>query len=261
MKKFLLVLLFVVCSLFNQSAFSFDDEEILIIFDASTSMANEIRGKPKYVHAINSAKRILSNMSAEQKIGLRIIGLQIDTNMLRLLRNPKQLCLETQLVSPISSNNIFNINKYLDLIMPLGVTPLTYSLQLAIENDFSSDYNTLKHIILITDGGESCGGDPCRLIQDIAAERNDIKVDIIAISVRGEELIQLKCIAEAGYGELKNVENPDDFDKVFSSVITTKTPEIKTINPDFSPLDKKFNVPQNYRPDIIYKNYAFEFNN
>ncbi len=261
MRKFIIFFIFFLILGFNTKCFSFDDEETLIIFDASSSMGEEVRGSKKYVFAVKAAKNILENMSSHQKIGLRIIGVELNSSIVTLLKNPKELCKQTRLAAPISENNVYNINKHLDLITPLGVTPLTYALKSAIENDFSNYYNTLKHIILITDGGESCGGNPCALLRQIASDRNDIKVDIIAIKVDRDEYIQLNCIAEVTGGSVKNVSSPSDFEMALSSVIEYKPTKLDTVNNVISPSSIKINSPLDVQQDTIYKNYTFEFDN
>ena len=83
----------------------------------------------------------------------------------------------------------------------IGETPIAYSLMQAINNDFRNP-NTLKHIVLITDGGEGCGGDPCRLIADLMRYRNDIKIDVIAIA--GDEnssFMGLTCLPNSTGGK------------------------------------------------------------
>ena len=172
------------------------------------------------------------------------------------------MCNQTYLSSPISRNNVQNISTELDNLFAFGITPLTYALEQAIRFDFSPDPNTLKHIILITDGGESCGGDPCALIRRIASQRDDLKVDIIAITVDGEALIQLQCIANASNGDYVPVDDPDDFDQAFTSVIKPYTPNLDYSLPvDLKPTISPYSVPKPKSTGILYKNYAFEFNN
>ena len=80
----------------------------------------------------------------------------------------------------------------------------------AVQNDFSPSA-TLKHIILITDGGENCGDDPCLFIRRLMQLRDDFKIDVIGITVDINAYSQLKCIALAGKGEYYNVRTPEDF--------------------------------------------------
>ncbi|MBI1857531.1 MAG: magnesium chelatase, partial [Candidatus Melainabacteria bacterium] len=50
-------------------------------------------------------------------------------------------------------------------ILPQGFTPITYSLGQAVRD--LAPYKGEKSIILISDGLETCGGDPCDLAGQI----------------------------------------------------------------------------------------------
>jgi len=262
MKKLILLFAFIFCSILPSSARMFTEEETLIILDASTSMAEKVRGEKKLFFAVNSAKRVLSNLDSNHLLGLRVVGVKITPETIRKLGSSPQLCNQTYLSSPISRNNVENISTELDSLFAFGITPLTYALEQAIRFDFSPDPNTLKDNILITDGGESCGGDPCTLIRRIASQRDDLKVDIIAITVEGEALIQLQCIANASGGNYVPVEDPGDFDQAFTSVITPNTPNLNYKAPtNITPQLSQYSVPKTKSSGILYKNYAFEFKN
>ena len=45
------------------------EEEILILFDASTSMMYEIDNQPKYIQMVDVIKKILSRTDSSKKIG------------------------------------------------------------------------------------------------------------------------------------------------------------------------------------------------
>ena len=234
--------------LFVPSAGFTSDEETLIIFDSSISMRSNFYGEPKYLSAVSAAKNVLDQLPPSKKIGLRIIGLTLDSSLLSIAKNPSDICKTTQLVVPIRPNNIGYIKNSLDTLMPLGTTPLTYTLETSINYDFTR-FATLKHIILITDGGESCNGDPCKFIKEITRERNDIKIDIMAIAVSKDDYIQLKCLSDYTNGKILKIGNPSDFQPAFDIVFSVDTP--------LNALQYN-SVKQNKKDDIIYKNYLIE---
>lgn len=225
-------------------------EETLILLDASASMLEDFQGSPKYITAINKTKDILSTLPSNKAIGLRIIGISIDKAMY-YLTNTDNFCKATSLLEPINTNNLENINFKLDLVFPLGTTPLKYSLEQAINNDFL--LNSYKHIILITDGGESCEGDPCNYIQTLMKNRNDIKIDIIAIGVEDDIFKELECLSINTSGRITNVKTPYDFSYTLGQFLMPSTiPETTT---KFVSVDEN----QTKQPGIIkYKNYLLE---
>ena len=250
MKKLLLILLCFICPLKVNAV----QEETLILLDASVSMMESLEDTPKYLLAVNETKKILSNFDKNKAIGLRTIGVSIENAMDILSGDTEVFCKSTKLLIPIETNNITKINTKLDLIFPLGTTPITYSLQQAIQNDFSN--SAYKHIILITDGGESCNADPCSYIKEIMSSRSDIKIDIIAIGVSGNDLNELNCLSDATSGELYNVKSPDDLPTALSKFLNNSTP-IRTYKNQNIQNKIKQTIPKliENEPKIKYTNY------
>ena len=85
-------------------------------------------------------------------------------------------------------------------LRPRGMTPITYSLKQAVNKDLSNA-DGVKHIILLTDGGENCDESPCDYSIELVKERKDIKIDVIAFNVHdSDDLAQLKCTANVTGG-------------------------------------------------------------
>lgn len=229
-------------------------EETLILLDASVSMMEPFGETPKYLLAINEAKKVLSTYDRNKAIGLRTIGISIENAMDFLTGDTESFCKATRLVSPITENNISEINSKLDLVFPLGTTPLTYALQQSINNDFS--LNTYKHIILITDGGESCNADPCSYIRRIMSSRSDIKIDVIAIGVSDNEFNELNCLTQATSGEIYNIKTPIDLSSALNKFLDNSNIAQPFNKPNIENKIKE-NIPKliENQSQIKYKNY------
>ena len=115
-----------------------------------------------------------------------------------------------------------------------GATPLVYALDRAVNEDFAGlDSVTPKKIILITDGGENCGGDPCAYARNLMKKRTDVHIDVVLASSYSKSL---SCLASSTGGHLYNVDNLSDFSKTMTKSIQTlpATPEeIKKQNYEF----------------------------
>ena len=229
-------------------------EETLILLDASVSMMEPFGETPKYLLAINEAKKVLSTYDRNKAIGLRTIGISIENAMDFLTGDTESFCKATRLVSPITENNISEINSKLDLVFPLGTTPLTYALQQSINNDFS--LNSYKHIILITDGGESCNADPCSYIRRIMSSRSDIKIDVIAIGVSDNEFNELNCLTQATSGEIYNIKTPIDLSSGLNKFLDNSNIAQPFNKPNIENKIKE-NIPKliENQSQIKYKNY------
>lgn len=232
------------------------NEETLIILDYSNSMNARIGYTSKLIMAIDALRSVLNNAPADTKIGLRILGFSnssySSTNNLSLYE--QEICSATKLVVPIGQNTKENILNSFNSYASRGASPIGLALREAIQNDFSS-YSSSKHIVLITDGADTCGDNPCLFLANLLRTRNDIRIDVIGITVKENEYSSLQCLAASGKGAFYEIKNPNDFNHVFNALFK------------FSPQRQIYRTPQaqniqNVRkPQISYKNYLFEFKN
>ena len=110
-------------------------------------------------------------------------------------------CKQTKLVTPFGLNNQKVIIKGFDDGKISGITPIELGLKEAV-SDLSS-YRGRKKIILLTDGYENCGGDPCAYIKKVAANNKSIIIDVIIIGKNDN----LKCLSEATGGKYYKVDD------------------------------------------------------
>ncbi len=276
MKKYILITALIITALLSTKTLSYDNvpehlrnlngingnpnEETLFIVDFSSSMNEKMGYTQKIYLTIDAIEQILQKSGNEMKIGLRIFG---DSDKVRQMLRPDNIhalkdivCTASELVLPIARFNAQNVSQKLSYRNPRGATPIGYSLRQAVQNDFSSGPH-LKHIILVTDGEENCGDDPCAYIRQLSATRKDIKIDVIAIAIEPDSLWQSECIASATKGNLYTVNSPEDFkikfQQAFNSVLT---PQINTIQTP--PLINQINT-NDFNNDVKYKTYGFQF--
>lgn len=167
---------------------------VLIILDASYSMEEKIGNERK----IDIAKRVIYNtirtIPRSTKLGLRVYGHEIGIIGL-------YPCRKTELLVPINFNTQAEITDKLRRIQPTGQTPISYSIKMAVENDFIS-LNGPKRIILVSDGMETCDGDPCDYAVEMVRRGIDMKIDVVGFAIKEQDAInQLKCIALSTEGK------------------------------------------------------------
>lgn len=227
------------------------DEELLIILDYSASMNKKLNDKTRARYVLLALHSALANLPRETKIGLRVFG--PDENYKSLMPGDKHTshdCKASYLRAPIKSNNKTYISDRLsEYTYPFGQTPIEYSLREAINNDFSKS-GCIKHIILISDGTDTCGGNPCKYIQQIMQNRKDIIIDTISIADSNGSYGDLSCLPRLTSGRYKIVKTENDIQLSFQSFIKTTSQNIKTVvkEPVFTSEDD----------DIKYNNYLFE---
>ncbi|MBO8430994.1 VWA domain-containing protein [Spirochaetes bacterium] len=182
-----------------QSGLGIRGDVIELVVDYSGSMDRWIK------LAVTTLKSILPKISPETNVGLRVFGQ--DTGQIFITAMFTGCQATEQIVRPAKQNTaevIRGLNK-----SKIGYsTPLTYALKRTVYGDFSGiSHNTKKKIVLVTDGGESCNGDPCEFIRSIAALRKDIIVDVIMVNGSNS----LKCLSDATGGRYYNINNAQDF--------------------------------------------------
>ncbi len=223
----------------KQNTFSKDKKTVLIVLDASASMEDKIQGETKSHIAKRVLEDVLTKSDTNINLGLRVYGASKPTG------NQYLDCSDSKLVVLPGTNNRRTIISEAYKILPRGFTPITYSLSQATR-DLQS-YNGDKSIILISDGLETCGGDPCKLSQDIAGSKIDLKIDVVGFGVKDDWLAQeqLRCIALSTNGKYYAANSAEELtqglsqsinEKVSGRIITmignSKTQEVETEETD-----------------------------
>jgi Ca-activated chloride channel homolog len=78
--------------------------------------------------------------------------------------------------------------------VPRGKSPITRALEVASEQ--ARGLSGPANIVLVSDGQETCGGDPCALVRRLRAQGIGITVHVVGFDVTETERGQLECIAE-----------------------------------------------------------------
>ena len=186
---------------------------VLIVFDASGSMEDKIRGETK----VHIAKRVLENVITKAdpniNIGLRVYGSSNPTG------NQYIDCSDSKLVVLPGTNNRRSIISEIYKILPRGFTPITYSLSQAVQDLIP--YRGEKSIILISDGLETCVGDPCQLSQSLIKSGINLKIDVVGFGVKDDWAAQeqLMCIALNTNGRYYSAENDSELTQGLSESI------------------------------------------
>lgn len=157
-----------------------DGEAIELLVDYSGSMIRWIAlAKETLIY-------ILPKIPKNSAVALRVFGDVSSSNAYSYFDS----CRATRLVSYFKKENQSNIIKGLQETKAGGNTPLEFALRETVNKDLrnikivSTNAQPVaqdKKIILVTDGGDSCGGDPCAYIRELIKTRQDIKIDVIQL--------------------------------------------------------------------------------
>lgn len=152
-------------------------EDAMIVFDGSGSMAemgfNTIN-EPRIFEARRAMHTALPTIGQSRRLGLIIYG-----------PGGGDGCGNVDVRFAPQWDAAPKILDEVDALQPDGDTPLTEAVAAAAD---ALDYRARPGaIVLVTDGKETCGGDPCALAAQLAADSKDLTVHVIGYKVRGDQ--------------------------------------------------------------------------
>ena len=132
------------------------------------------------------------------------------------VKYPPGDCKDSKLVVPFNTKNGLELIKQkVNDAKPTGITPIEHSLTESA-NDFP-DKKARNMIILITDGIEECGGDPCEARQKLYEKGIIFKPVIIGIGLTIEQIKTFECV-----GTYFDYDDPDVYTDVTELIQTQK---------------------------------------
>jgi Ca-activated chloride channel family protein len=113
-----------------------------------------------------------------------------------------------------------------------GYTPITYILRKAA-GDFPASFQGERIIILVSDGKETCEGDPCATAKAFANSKAKLVIHTIGFGVDEAARQQLECIVRMTGGKYFSAEDDQQLVQVLNRAIeTSKTITIEKKVPD-----------------------------
>ncbi|MFO1518470.1 MAG: VWA domain-containing protein [bacterium] len=196
MRRFFAGMFFAVLFL-GFSAFSQAASRIEFILDVSGSMNARFGDTTRIAAARKAIETAVGSIPDGTTVALRLYAHRVSPN------DKAGSCKDTQLVIPFGPINKQQIVSTANQAMPLGQTPIAYSLEQAAA-DFNPGADEQPVIILVSDGEESCGGDPIAVAKGLIAKGYKLKINTIGIDVDPNAKAQLEGIATSTGGVYKD---------------------------------------------------------
>lgn len=164
---------------------------LLAVLDSSGSMAGAAGGGQTKIQAARQAlDAVVRSAPATTSLGMRVYGATSNS------------CTDSQLVvvpGVADAAQKARLSTAVGRYAPRGNTPIAWSLQQAAADLRATPGR--RTILLVSDGEETCHGNPCTTAAAIAASGVDLKVDVVGLRVDPAARRQLQCIAAAGHGD------------------------------------------------------------
>jgi hypothetical protein len=147
-----------------------------IVLDVSGSMNAKLGDTTRWKTALAMLEEVVAALPEDLHVGLRVYGHRHSSKS-------AQTCKDSELVVPIARLDRERLVKAATRLKPRGETPLIYSTLQTIEDLRAAGGGS---VILITDGEESCKGDPKAAAAEIAAAGVDVTLNIVGFTLKGE---------------------------------------------------------------------------
>ncbi|NNC94409.1 MAG: VWA domain-containing protein [Chitinophagales bacterium] len=163
---------------------------VLVLLDASFSMKEKWNTRTKFEIAADQMVEIIGESfrdNPEKHFAFRVFGNNSGMK--------ESDCFDTELLIDFGQRNLDSISAALKNVHPKGWSPISLSIEKAAR-DFTGRDQEINALIFITDGGETCGGDPCAAAK-ILHESGVVTLPFVVGLGRSIHLVEdVGCIGE-----------------------------------------------------------------
>jgi Ca-activated chloride channel homolog len=191
-------------------------KNIAIHIDSSGSMNGQVSGGVKMDLAKNAVKKFAAGFPDETPITLRTYGHKGTGD-----DKDKQLsCSSTEVMYETNTYNEQNFSAALNKFKPSGWTPIAASIKAGYDDlKIKAAENTENILYVVSDGIETCDGDPVEEARKLANSDLQVKVNIIGFNVDDEGQRQLKAAAQAGNGQYYTVNSKVELENTLTKLM------------------------------------------
>jgi Mg-chelatase subunit ChlD len=196
----------------GRPAVSLNDRSVQIVVDASRSMWGQIDGVSKMQITKETLEDVSYWLPADVDLSLRAYG---NTSAVE-----SNNCADSSLLVPFSELNRDPIRRAIAGLKPTGQTPIAYAL-----NQAGRDFGMLdsdRAIVLVSDGIESCGGDPVEAAY--ALREQGIITHLIGFGMgnaKDEDAASLRAVANASGGRYVTASSAEELKAALAQTVTT----------------------------------------
>ena len=189
-----------------QSEKMLSSSEIILILDASGSMWGQIEGENKIAIAKTVLKDLVDELPDNTEVGLIAYG-----------HREKGDCKDIETIVEPGPLDKTVINQSIDALNPKGKTPITDSVLTAFDLVRANENATT--VILVSDGIETCGGDPCKAVKEAKDAGINFVMHVVGFDVGDVDVSQLECAAQAGGGLYMSAQNASELSEALETAV------------------------------------------
>ncbi len=196
-----------------------DPQRTMLILDSSASMTEAVAEGPKVDIARQSVADLMKDWDPGREIGLMAYG-----------HRQKEDCADIETLLPVGPADPAAVVGAVNRMTPRGTTPLAAAVSLAAEEmNFTQDKAT---IVLVSDGEETCGVDPCEVARGLKEFGLDTTVHVIGFDLDPKAHPGLKCLADETGGLFLTAGNAAELTTALTTVRSADGADIDSGLPD-----------------------------
>jgi|GEM_PF-1343524 len=196
----------------------FRNVNVELILDSSGSMGESLEGGQTRIAA---AKQVLSNVidALPDQEGINV-GFRVYGHLGNNTESGKaESCRSTELVVPIEGVDKDALRAQVNTYAPVGWTPLALSLRESAKDFQTPAADEANFAVLVTDGLETCGGDPCSATRALKQGSAAVTTHVIGFALAEEEQQNLQCIVDESGGLLLGAGNADELSAALFQIL------------------------------------------
>lgn len=189
---------------------------VLIALDASGSMGAYLGSRTRMEVAKAAIKEFTESLPEDANVALRVYGHKGSGSS----ADKPISCEANEVVYGFTPYDKQELEKALNPIQPAGWTPLAAALEQAGKDleKFSTE-NSRNIIYFVSDGVETCGGNPIEAAKSIQSLGIDTVVNIIGFAVENHEKDDFRAVAKAAGGVYADAYNQQQLKEQFDKAV------------------------------------------
>lgn len=163
--------------------------QTVIVLDASNSMWGQIEGVNKVTLARDGLTGLLGKQPTQNNLGLITYG-----------NRRKSDCADISVAAKPGELDTPSLLQQINSTRPYGRSPISAALQQAAETLGGSG-----QILLVSDGPDSCNGDPCAVAKQLKAKQPELQIHVL--SFQPDDATALRCVADNTGGKFALIQD------------------------------------------------------
>jgi hypothetical protein len=186
---------------------------VVIVLDASAGMADETPGGTRMDLAKAALSQYVESLPPGINVGLLLYGHRGSRDE----SDKAESCAAIDLVYRVGPMDRVTLKAMINSAPAVGLAPVAESL-LAAQQALAGREMQTNRILLVTSGGDSCGGDPCQVVQEMRESGVATTIDAIGLNLDYEAIEPVQCVANTTGGLYYSAPTADELAEVWEAL-------------------------------------------